>query len=283
MRQLCILLLGVLVSGLACEESRPEHFQVTDKGLHYKFHIQNHDIQPEIGDQVTFSMTIRKGQKVLNSSYQRGRHENRLVPLHVKKNPIYQAFKLMGLGDSITLALFVDSLPRRMTFGFGAGDTMLMDIRIFNIKPKHDLDQEYAALTTKAENVTKDIQRYIKLYRKGLLETQTTESGLNYVIHKKGRGLHPKRGHTVQVHYAGYLINGQSFSSSFDLRRRPARIRLGNNQIIRGWEEGLTLMQSGGSATLFVPPHLAYGEKGYAPRIPKNAELVIYVELLNVY
>lgn len=108
-----------------------------------------------------------------------------------------------------------------------------------------------------------------------------TESGLEYIEIKAGGGAAPRRGDTVQVHYTGTFPDGRKFDSSVD-RGQPFEFRLGMQEVIEGWDEGLALMKVGGKARLIVPPQLAYGEMGAAGVIPPNATLHFEVELLGI-
>lgn len=108
--------------------------------------------------------------------------------------------------------------------------------------------------------------------------TQKTPSGLRYAILKQGAGIFPAASDTVTVHYRGTLLNGQEFDSSYR-RGEPTSFPL--NGVIRGWTEGLQLIQPGGKIKLIIPPELAYGAQGFGP-IGPNATLVFEIELLAV-
>ncbi|MCB8968021.1 MAG: FKBP-type peptidyl-prolyl cis-trans isomerase [Chloroflexota bacterium] len=105
-------------------------------------------------------------------------------------------------------------------------------------------------------------------------------SGLEYIELKAGTGATPKKGDKVAVHYTGKLENGRIFDSSYD-RGQPIEFVLGTGRVIRGWDEGIALMQEGGKARLIIPPHLGYGERGAGAVIPPNATLIFEVELVN--
>jgi FKBP-type peptidyl-prolyl cis-trans isomerase len=68
------------------------------------------------------------------------------------------------------------------------------------------------------------------------------------------------------------------FDNSFQ-RGQTFPFTLGQNQVIKGWDEGIALLNKGAKAFLFIPGALGYGEAGSPPVIPANAELVFYVEL----
>ena len=112
-------------------------------------------------------------------------------------------------------------------------------------------------------------------------DAEATESGLKYIITKEGKGPKPKIGQTVSVHYAGYLTNGQKFDSSYD-RNQPIEFPIGTGRVIKGWDEGIMLLNVGAKAKLIIPPDLGYGARGAGGVIPPNATLIFDVELLEV-
>lgn len=106
-----------------------------------------------------------------------------------------------------------------------------------------------------------------------------TDSGLQIKHLVSGEGRQPEASDTVTVHYAGALIDGTEFDSSYN-RGQPISFPL--NRVIAGWTEGLQLMQEGGKAELTIPAHLGYGERGAGGAIPGGATLIFTVELLEV-
>jgi FKBP-type peptidyl-prolyl cis-trans isomerase FkpA len=108
-----------------------------------------------------------------------------------------------------------------------------------------------------------------------------TKSGLQYEDLKVGTGKVARKGDIITVHYTGWLKDGKKFDSSLD-RKKPIRFKLGDREVIPGWEEGLQGMKEKGKRKLIIPPKLAYGENGKPPDIPKNATLTFEVELLKV-
>ncbi|MEN8172910.1 MAG: FKBP-type peptidyl-prolyl cis-trans isomerase [Chloroflexota bacterium] len=108
-----------------------------------------------------------------------------------------------------------------------------------------------------------------------------TDSGLKYIEEKAGSGTQAQVGNTVSVHYTGKFLNGDVFDSSYN-RGQPIEFTLGQGQVIKGWDEGITLMKVGGKAQLTIPPELAYGESGAGGVIPPNATLIFDVELVAV-
>jgi len=107
----------------------------------------------------------------------------------------------------------------------------------------------------------------------------TTATGLQYKILSKGSGASPKAADQVKVHYKGTLLDGKVFDSSYE-RNEPATFPL--NQVIKGWTEGLQLMQVGDKFQFFIPYDLAYGEMGRGETIPPATVLIFEVELLDI-
>jgi len=108
---------------------------------------------------------------------------------------------------------------------------------------------------------------------------QVTASDLQYEVLKEGKGKKPAAGDRVEVHYRGTLIDGTEFDSSY---KRNQSITFPLNSVIKGWTEGLQLMTEGSKYKFYIPPELAYGEKGASQDIPPNATLIFEVELIKV-
>jgi peptidylprolyl isomerase len=112
-----------------------------------------------------------------------------------------------------------------------------------------------------------------------------TASGLRYIDTKIGEGAQPHPGQTVDVHYTGWLYvdgqKGKKFDSSLD-RGQPFSFPLGEGKDIKGWDEGVATMKTGGARTLIIPPELGYGSRGAGGVIPPGATLIFDVELLGV-
>ena len=106
-------------------------------------------------------------------------------------------------------------------------------------------------------------------------------SGMYYVITQQGNGAKPTVGQTVVAHYTGKFNDGKKFDSSVD-RGTPFEFKLGQGQVIKGWDEGFGLLSIGSKATLLLPYTMAYGEQGYPGAIPPKATLIFDVELIGV-
>jgi len=109
-------------------------------------------------------------------------------------------------------------------------------------------------------------------------DVKETPTGLQYRVIKEGEGDSPSQTDRVKVHYAGKLIDGTEFDSSYE-RGEPTEFGL--NQVIKGWTEGLQLMKVGSKYEFFIHPKIAYGSRP-RPTIPANSVLIFEVELLDI-
>ena len=113
------------------------------------------------------------------------------------------------------------------------------------------------------------------------MNDHVTGSGLAIEDLSEGSGTQAAVGHTVVVHYTGWLSDGSKFDSSRD-RNEPFEFPLGRRWVIAGWDEGVQGMKIGGTRRLTIPPQIGYGAAGAGGVIPPNATLVFEVELLDL-
>jgi FKBP-type peptidyl-prolyl cis-trans isomerase FklB len=103
-------------------------------------------------------------------------------------------------------------------------------------------------------------------------------SGLQYRIIEDGTGKQVLPTSEVTVHYRGSLSDGLEFDSSF-ARGEPVKFKV--NEVIKGWQESLSRMKVGDHWQIFVPPEMAYGERGQPPRIGPNQALVFDIKVID--
>lgn len=108
---------------------------------------------------------------------------------------------------------------------------------------------------------------------------KTLADGLQYKIITEGAGPKPSLTDTVTVNYIGEFSDGKVFDSSYK-RGKPTTFAL--NQVIKGWQEALTMMPTGSTWEVYVPAKLAYGERGMGPIIGPNKALKFKIELISI-
>ncbi len=114
---------------------------------------------------------------------------------------------------------------------------------------------------------------------KGEEGVKTTESGLQYIVLKEGKGKKATAKSRVKVHYHGTLLDGTVFESTVE-KGTPAEF--GVNGVIKGWTEGLQLMNTGAKYKFFIPQELAYGANPRPGLIKPYMALVFEIELLEI-
>ena len=148
--------------------------------------------------------------------------------------------------------------------GYSLGNNLKKSLKDIDIDKlilgiKHSVAGQESLLNKKNPKDKKLIERR-KMENTKFLEdnkakegVKTTASGLQYKVIKTGKGRSPKSTDEVEVHYKGQLINGQEFDSSY---KRNKSISFPLNQVIKGWTEGLQLMQEGSTYEFYIPPSL---------------------------
>lgn len=96
-----------------------------------------------------------------------------------------------------------------------------------------------------------------------------------------GTGIEAAKGALCFVQYEGFLEDGTKFDSTLD-HGRPFEFVIGSKKVIVGWSQGMLGMKAGGKRTIFIPEHLAYGERAMGKFIKPHSNLIFHVELLEV-
>ena len=133
---------------------------------------------------------------------------------------------------------------------------------------------------SKADRIKKEKEKEHKMLKDLSKGFSKTSSGLLYKFEKENNSQKPSNGNKVKVHYKGMLLDGTVFDSSFK-RNQPIGFTLGIGQVIKGWDEGISLLGIGDKASFIIHSDLAYGASGAGGIIPPNATLVFEVELIS--
>jgi FKBP-type peptidyl-prolyl cis-trans isomerase len=134
------------------------------------------------------------------------------------------------------------------------------------------------AARAQAEKLSPDDYDYVY---KTWPNVQKTSTGIRYLIERPGSGKPPGPGDRVAVLYEGRLLDGTVFDREMD-PHRPFVFRVRRGTVIEGWDEVLQLMKPGERRLVIIPAELAYGSRGKAPTIPRDAALVFDMVLLKV-
>lgn len=205
--------------------------------------------------------------------------------------------------DSVSYALGMD-MANKLKANFGKLDTdlfiqgyvngvdstgLLLNTKDLEIITAYYQQRRMDAINKKYQESAKDLEAQYGpnkvrgeefiAYNKSKKGILSTESGLQYLVLKEGKGDRPKETSRVRVHYTGKIINGTVFESSRK-NNKPSEFNL--NEVIKGWTEGIQLMQTGAKFRFFIPQELAYGATYKSNLIQPFSALVFDIELLEI-
>ncbi len=260
-----------LASGLYFVETTAGKGNKIDSGVWVKAH---------------FKVSLIDGKQIF-SSYDRGEPMQFEYGKRFDTPGFEEGISKMTKGGKATLVV-----PSKIAFGeMGRGamvppySTIIYEVEVVDVmsKAQHDkqIAEEKKQAQIKMENAKKQEGDLMKKYLADKkITAKPTASGLIYQEKVKGTGARAIAGKKVKVHYTGTLLNGTKFDSSRD-RNEPFEFTLGQGQVIKGWDEGIALMNVGGKATLIIPSTIGYGDRDMGT-IPPYSTLVFDVELLDV-
>lgn len=268
---------------------------VSSNGTAYRLNYSKGGTAAQKGDYIYFHATTTNGERTISSSRSAGATPFYQIPKTdiPPTNPVEDILPDLSLGDSITITIALDTLPSKPP-GFENSDYLYFSLTVTDVvsEAEHELMQmekrladakKRRYLQAREKEVSTFVQDMLKQYKAGELDDQVkTDRGLDYIIHEQGTGPVAEAGRTVEVNYYGVLPDGTMFDNSFQ-RGQYFLFPLGRGRVIDGWDQGFQLLREGDKATLFVPSHMGYGERGSPPVIPGNSNLIFYVEVVKVW
>lgn len=284
------LLMAVTLSVLfisSCNSSGGTEFKTTESGLKYKFFVlDDAKAAPETGQIMSLKMTYGSEDSVFFNT-DMSPDKTMKLPMQESAFPgdFYEMMSLMHMGDSAVFYLDADSFftktagyPNAPEFAAGL-EQLKFNVMLVKAQTEEELKLEMEAEALKMqEGEAEIILDYVK---ENNYDVEPTESGLYVVVTKKGNGAKPKAGDKVKVHYTGKLLDGTVFDSSVE-RGQPFEFPIGQGRVIKGWDEGIAMLNVGSKATLIIPSSIGYGERGAGRDIPPFAPLVFDVELIDI-
>ncbi len=295
----------------AQQNPTPLNFKKTGTGIEYCFVVdKTGGAKPKEGDQIKINMVSIGGNRYLYNSFQqnKGKPVEFGVAKPAFKGDIIEVINMMNTGDSVVCLIDADlvykNTKQKKPDFIKKGDKIQYMIKLVSIKPKEIVQKEQQALMNKQikeqlAKQQKEEQKQMVIQEKELqkyfiannITPLKTASGLYYVIKEEGSGAKPVTNDTVSLNYRGKLINGTTFDSNIDSafnHMAPFEFPLGVNRVIKGWDEGVALLNKGTKATFFIPSRLGYstqampGNAANPKGIPANSILIFDVELLNI-
>ncbi len=307
MKSKSLLLVLILIHGVVFAQQKT--FLTTTSGLKYQL-IRNsglaeNSLKLQLGDILFLDMlyTNEKDSTIFDS-----RLQGRKVPIPLTK-PTFKGgpeeiFEMLAIGDSAVFKISADSFFMH-TFGMTAlpsginkGSLLNFYIKLHSITTLADIkkirEKQGPTSVVEAEQrkliERKTLERYLTDNK---ITTKPTESGLVYIENVKGKGPTPLKGNKAKLKYVGKFLDGSVFDTNIEkvakendmyqegLPYNLFEFIVGNDEVIKGWEEAMLRMNVGGKATLIIPSHLAYEEMD-SGLIKPFSTLIFEVELVDI-
>ena len=280
------------ITGAANAQTPAAGYTALPSGIEYKI-VKKGDgtRKANVGDQLEMFIHVFLGDSAIFDS-RKMYNATQPVPVKVtaptRNGDLMEGFMMLASGDSALLTVPVDTLlkgnaPQMPGMKPGTGQKMVYQVQVVSVRTAEEQKKYDEEMAGKQKGIDEELlQSYFK---KNKLTPMKTESGLYYTVSKKGTGANAASGQILSVNYTGKLINGQKFDSNTDSAFKhvePFNLTVGKGQVIKGWDEGLQLLNKGTKATLYIPSALAYGSQDRSPQIPANSILVFDVEIVDI-
>lgn len=274
-------------------------------GLEYQIFTPNNGAKIKLNDIVTFNVTEKTDKdSVLSSSFGTGQPARIQIQPSKSSIDLMDFFQLLAVNDSAMVkvpsdSLFADTTRMKRPAFFPKGSNLNLYVKIEKVQS----EEEAKAEQQKMMDAYKKTMDSLKVNEQTLLSkyivdnklavTQTS-SGLRYLVTAPGKGIKPLPGDSVWVNYTGRTLEGKVFDSSIEAVAKkagldqpgrtyePISLTVGEGQVIKGWDEGLQLLNEGSKATFIIPSDLAYGPQGAGDDIKPFNSLVFDIELVKV-
>jgi len=287
-----LLLLTTATVFTACKKSKFEGFDETESGLSYKFFKQGSTPKAKEGDVLTLQLKYYTDKdSLLFDSKTIGRPFMVQVPKPAYKGSFEEGFAMMTTGDSVAFMNSADSFFVKIVHGevppqIKKGSFLKFCFKVEKIQSKAEVEKTQKEAQAKQMQANQgrmsEEQSILEKYVADKKITVTpTASGLYFMETHKGSGAKVMAGDTVYVKYTGKTLDGKVFDTS-DRSPEPVKFQIGVGQVIKGWDEALTMMNVGGKATLLLPSSIAYGEMGAGEQIPPFTPLLFDVEVYKI-
>lgn len=269
----------------------------TPKGALVKVVGGNPGDKIKLNDVITFDV-VQKTEKdsILFSSYSLGHPLKIQVQQCQNVGDLMDAFPLLAAKDSAyikvpTDSVFKDHEDQRPPF-LKKNSWLVFNVKIDKVQSLQEaIDEKNAAGEKMKASEAADRDKFIADHK---LTVKTTPSGLKYVITQPSMKPKPLTGDTLLVNYIGRTTNGKVFDSSIQAEAQkaglnqpgrnyePLQVIAGAGTVIKGWDEGLLLLNEGSKAKFIIPSNLGYGTEGAGEDIPPYSTLVFDIELVKI-
>lgn len=291
-----IFLIVSLCFAGAISANAQDNFIHTPKGALVKMYTHNTGERLKLNDVVTLDV-IQKTDKdsLLGSTYAVGHPAKIKIQASENVADLMEVFPMLTVKDSVYVKVPTDSIFKGMEGQrppfLPKGSGLVFILKIDKVQTLDEAIAERNASIEAIKNAeTTNREKYIADHK---LLLKTTPSGLKYRITQPSLKRKPLAGDTLLVNYTGRTLDGKVFDSSIQANAQkaglqqegrtyePLEVVAGAGGVIKGWEEGLLLLNEGSKAEMIIPSDLAYGEQGNGD-IPPYSTLIFDLELVKI-
>jgi FKBP-type peptidyl-prolyl cis-trans isomerase FkpA len=305
-KKLTLAALGTIVAFSACEKSDKPGYDKSETGLYSKFYTHDENgVKPKEGDvmRVTLSVKTESDSVLFDSKDPKFNRQSGVtyVEFPLMKSEFNGSFEealgTMAVGDSASFLISVDSFykGKEMPPFMKKGSFLAYEAKLEKITAKDEVEKENrkrmeeqnAMMEARKNEEGKILEKYLADNK---ITAKPTESGLYYIEKAKGKGANPKPGDKVKMNYTLSFLDGKVLETTeaevakkagvFEEGRPYAPAEFNVAGLIKGMEEGLSMMSPGSKARLIIPSSIGYQEGGGG--MPPYSTLIFDVELISI-
>ena len=293
LKHIVSFLLVVIVLSACWNKSKYKGYTRTDTGLHYKLQVIGEGKKhPKPGDYLQLMITYKtEKDSVFLDTYSNNETGKVILPFQHSsfEGSFEEGLTMMNEGDSVSFIVNADSLFQKFFFSelpmfLNHESVVKMDVKLHKILNQSEYEEEMKRYKEMVED--RDIEEHRKL--QVFLDTAKTSfyplnDGMYYLPLKQGSGDMAEKGNIVKINYKGCFLNGKVFESTYE-RGEPLEFVLGTQQqVIKGIERAVRMMNEGSKTKFIIPSQLAFGETGSTTGIVPPYTTVVYeIEMLSL-
>ena len=303
MKKVLMIASVALVCAVMMSACNSNKFKKSPNGLLYRFETVNSDgEQPSVGDLLVGELILRLEDDTLFTNVGSPDRIFQVAENCMFEGDIQEGLLMMHTGDKAIFKIPADSIanfmqPSQMPpmYEQGKGQFFYYEISLMDIVTKDELAQEQAnfieEMEQRKQNEPTTLAQYIA---DNNITAKPTKSGLYVIVNKKGDGPKVAAGKKVSVNYTGRVLDGTLFDTSREADAKeadkvqpgrtyePLTYVVGEQPMIKGWDEGIMGQTAGSDNTLIMPSELAYGGRGAGKDILPYSPLVFNLTIESV-
>jgi len=294
-----------LLNFAACSS---EQWETAEHG-NFEYRILTETPNPvkiDYGDSVWLDYTVLFEGEAIMGSYETGT-VSLMIPTKMHRNAFENPLVLIGEGDSLEAAMTVKDGGDALAIfkeKLKPEDEVIFAYKVHRVRKRAEIEteaqQKYAdekgfesieAMEAEQEFIKNNATQKLALLEESMDKIKANSSNypriegtnMHYILHKKGEGDTLKTGDVAYVHFILKLADGETILDNTLAQVDRFVYPIGTNQnLIPAWQKAFKMLQEGSEVSFWVPSELGYGEEGSLPRVPRNANLAWYVNVMKV-